>query len=257
LNIYPIKSARGIPLLESEVDSFGFRYDRCWMLINPSGEFLSQRTHPGLALVRPEIEGETLTVTAAGMPPLQLPLQPKDTVRCRIVIWGDVCQASWLGEHAASWFSEVLECSCSLVHMADSIVRPADPGYAPPETRVSFADGFPFLLVSEESLKDLNRRLPQPMSMERFRPNLVIAGGEPYCEDDWRGIRIGEIPLQVVKPCGRCVVTTTDQFTAERGKEPLSTLATYRKRGGEVVFGQYAVHEGIGRLRVGDAVTLQ
>ena len=257
LNIYPIKSARGISVIESEVDGFGLRYDRRWMLINPSGEFLSQRTHPRLALVTPEIEGDTLSVTAPGMPVLRLPLQPKDSVRCRVVVWRDMCSASWLGEEAASWFSEVLACACSVVHMADSVVRPADPDFAPPETRVSFADAFPFLIISEESLTDLNSRLAEPIPMNRFRPNVVVAGGEPYCEDRWRGIRIGEVPMQVVKPCGRCVVTTTDQLTAERGKEPLSTLATYRKRGGEVVFGQNAVHERTGRLRVGDAVTLQ
>jgi uncharacterized protein YcbX len=121
---------------------------------------------------------------------------------------------------------------------------------------VSFADGFPFLLISEESLADLNRRLAYPLPMNRFRPNLVVAGGEPYAEDGWSRMEIGNLRLQVVKPCGRCLVTTTDQDTGERGKEPLRTLATYRKVGSEVMFGQNVVHENIGRLRVGDSVTL-
>jgi uncharacterized protein YcbX len=257
LTIYPIKSARGIPLEESKVDQFGLRYDRRWMVVNPSGEFLSQRTHPRLAMIVPEIHGETLRITALGMPPFELPLHPKDTVRSRVSVWRDICPASWLGAEVAGWFSEFLRCACSLVHMGETVVRPADPAFAPPVARVSFADGFPFLLLSEESLADLNGRLAQPLPMNRFRPNLVVAGAEPYAEDEWRRIEIGGVPMRVVKPCGRCVVTTTDQATAERGKEPLRTLATYRNRGGEVMFGQNVVHEKQGLLRVGDRVLVQ
>jgi uncharacterized protein YcbX len=256
LTIYPIKSARGIPLVESEVDQFGLRHDRRWMVVNPSGEFLSQRTHPRLALIAPVIDGETLRIMAPEMPPLELPLHPKDIVRSRVAVWRDFCPASWLGDNAAGWFSEFLDCACSLVHMSDSVIRPADPVFAPPGTRVSFADGFPFLLISEESLADLNRRLAQPLPMNRFRPNLVVAGGGPYAEDGWQRIEIGGIPIRVVKPCARCVVTTTDQATGERGKEPLRTLATYRNRGGEVMFGQNALHERPGRLGVGDPVVI-
>jgi MOSC domain-containing protein len=257
LVIYPIKSARGIPLDESPVDEFGLRYDRRWMVVNPSGEFLSQRTHPRLALIAPQIEGELLRITAPEMPSLELPLRPTDTVRSRVAVWGDICPASWLGENAAGWFSEFLACSCSLVHMADAVVRPADPAFAPTDTRVSFADGFPFLLISEESLADLNRRLAEPLPMNRFRPNLIVAGAEPYAEDRWHSVEIGAIPMRVVKPCGRCVVTTTDQSTGERGKEPLRTLATYRRQGGEVMFGQNVLHERPGRLRVGDEIVIR
>jgi uncharacterized protein YcbX len=257
LVVYPIKSARGIPLEESQVDEFGLRHDRRWMVVNPSGEFLSQRTHPRLALIAPEIDGQLLRITAPEMPPLELPLRPTDTVRSRVAVWGDICPASWLGENAGGWFSEFLDCACSLVYMADSVVRPANPDFAPSGTRVSFADGFPFLLISEESLSDLNRRLAQPLPMNRFRPNLIVAGGEPYAEDEWQAIEIGPIPMRVVKPCGRCVVTTTDQATGDRGKEPLRTLATYRNRGGEVMFGQNVVHEHQGRLSLGDPVRVK
>jgi uncharacterized protein YcbX len=257
LTIYPIKSARGIPLEESEVDQFGLRHDRRWMVVNPSGEFLSQRTHPRLALIAPVIDGKALRVIAPEMPPLELPLHPKDVVKSRVSVWRDSSPASWLGENAAGWFSEFLDCSCSLVYMPDSVSRLADQAFAPPGTRVSFADGFPFLLISEESLADLNRRLAQPLPMNRFRPNLVVAGAGPYAEDEWQRIEIGGLPMRVVKPCGRCVVTTTDQATGERGKEPLRTLATYRHRGGEVMFGQNVLHERPGRLRVGDAIVLK
>jgi uncharacterized protein len=254
LTIYPIKSACGIPLEASEVDDFGLRYDRRWMVVNRSGEFLSQRTHPRLALITPEIAGEKLRVSAPEMPMLELPLRPKDIIQSRAVVWGDICPASWLGEDAAGWLSEFLDCDCTLVHMADSVVRPADLDYAPPGTRVSFADGFPLLLISEESLADLNRRMPHPLPMNRFRPNLVVAGGEPYAEDGWQRIQIGAVPMRLVKPCGRCIVTTTDQATAVRSQEPLRTLATYRRIRGEVMFGQNVVHEKTGRLQRGDEV---
>jgi uncharacterized protein len=226
-------------------------------VVNPSGEFLSQRTHPRLSLVIPSMEDGELRISAPEMPPLALPLRPTDAVTTRVSIWGQSCAASWQGEDAAGWFSEYLECTCSLVYMPDRVVRPADPTYAPSGTRVSFADAFPFLLISEASLTDLNSRLATPLPMNRFRPNLVVGGGEPYQEDEWSGITVGEIRMQVVKPCSRCVITTTDQNTAERGKEPLRTLATYRRQDGEVMFGQNVVHENQGKLRLGDTVGLR
>jgi uncharacterized protein YcbX len=257
LNIYPIKSARGIALDASEVDEFGLRYDRRWMVVDHSGLFLSQRSHPRLALVVPSIRSDTLQVDAPGMRPLRTPLRPRGSVSTRVTVWDDTCPASWVGTEAAEWFSEVLGTPCSLVHMADEVVRPANAAFASPGVRVSFADGFPFLLISEESLQDLNRRLADPLPMNRFRPNLVVAGGEPFGEDEWGRIEIGGVRLEVVKPCERCLVTTTDQATAERGKEPLRTLATYRKVGNDVMFGQNVVHENTGRLRVGDPVAMR
>jgi uncharacterized protein YcbX len=256
LNVYPIKSARGIALDHSELDEFGLRYDRRWMVVDEAGEFLSQRSHPRMALVAPSIRGELLRIEAPGMTALETPLHPAATVATSVTVWDDTCPATWLGERPAGWFSEFLGTGCSLVHMADQVVRPADPAFAPPGSRVSFADGFPFLLISEESLADLNGRLAEPLPMNRFRPNLVVAGGRPYAEDGWGRIEIGGIGLRVVKPCGRCVVTTTDQSTGERGREPLRTLATYRKVGSEVMFGQNVLHENTGRLRVGDPVII-
>jgi uncharacterized protein YcbX len=257
LNIYPIKAARGIALDQSEVDQFGLRYDRRWMVVDHSGMFLSQRSHARLALVVPSIHGDTLRIAAPGMRVLETPLHPAEAVVTRVTVWDDSCLATWVGEAAARWFSELLGCDCTLVQMADPYVRPADPTFAPAGTRVSFADGYPFLLISEESLADLNRRLKQPLPMNRFRPNLVVTGGEPYAEDGWERVEIGGLGLRIVKPCGRCVVTTTDQATGERGLEPLRTLATYRKMGGGVMFGQNVVHEGVGRLRVGDPVVVR
>lgn len=256
IHIHPIKSARGISLDVSDVDLFGLQYDRRWLVVDQSGLFLSQRNHPRLALVVPSIKDGMLQVNAPGMPTLQTPLHPKASVVTSVTVWDDICPATWVGQQPAEWFSEFLGTPCSLVHMADQVVRPANPAFAPPGVRVSFADAFPFLLISEESLADLNRRLADPLPMNRFRPNLVVAGGEPYGEDEWGRIEIGGIRLQVVKPCDRCLVTTTDQATGDRGKEPLRTLATYRKVGNDVMFGQNVVHENTGRLRVGDVVTI-
>jgi uncharacterized protein len=256
LTIYPIKGARGIPVEQSEVDDFGLRYDRRWMVVNQQGDFLTQRDYPQLALVAPIIGNQTMKVNAPGMPTLELPLSPSDVVRTRVTVWEDSCEASWTGEQSARWFSAYLGRECSLVHMPAGVVRPADETYAPAGVRVSFADAFPFLLISEESLADLNCRLTVPLPMNRFRPNLVVAGGDPYAEDSWGPIQIGEMSLRVVKPCSRCLVTTTDQETGQRGKEPLRTLATYRNVDGKVMFGQNVVHEGTGRLRLGDPLVV-
>jgi uncharacterized protein YcbX len=252
LHVYPIKSAAGLAPAEWPVDERGLEHDRRWMVVDTHGDMLSQRSHPRLALVRPAIGDGTLRVEAPGMPALELPLRPAGGVITSVVVWDDTCAAHWTGERAARWFSDLLETDCSLVHMPDSTLRPVDPDYAPDGTRVSFADGFPFLLVSEESLADLNGRLRSPIPMNRFRPNLVIAGGEPFGEDAMTDFRIAGLRFRVVKPCARCVVTTTDQATLERGQEPLRTLASFRRRNGQVYFGQNVVHHGTGRLRIGD-----
>lgn len=257
ITLYPIKSARGIPFDEWEVDDFGLRYDRRFMLVDPAGLFLTQRDHPRMALISPELADGRLRVNAPGMPTLDVPLEPRPTVATRVSVWEDSCDATWLGEAAARWFSHFLDSPCSLVHMPEDSRRPTNPVYDRTGGRVSFADAFPFLIVSEESLKDLNLRLSSPLPMNRFRPNLTFSGAGPFAEDRWSQIQVGELSLNVVKPCSRCVITTTDQLTAERGVEPLRTLATYRKVEGKVQFGQNAVHLDTGRLRIGDDVVVR
>lgn len=251
LAYYPVKSAAGIQVDSWEVDQFGLRYDRRWMVVDSRGLLVSQRTHPRLALVRPAVHGDRLVLHAPGASPLELSLSPAESVIVRATVWDDTCDAIWLGPGPARWFSEVLGSSCELVYMPDATVRPADPAYAGDGVRVSFADAFPFLVISEESLADLNSKLARPLPMNRFRPNLVITGGEPYVEDTLERFEACGIVFRGVKPCGRCVVTTTDQETTQRGVEPLRTLAKYRKQGGEVMFGQNVVHAGTGRLTVG------
>ncbi|HET6777541.1 MAG TPA: MOSC N-terminal beta barrel domain-containing protein [Gemmatimonadales bacterium] len=257
INIYPIKSARGIALSEWETDTFGLRYDRRWMVVDGSGRFITQRNHPRMALVTVTLGDGVLRIDAPGMPTLETPLHPVAAVLTQVVVWDFAGSSTWLGEEAALWFSRFLGTECSLVHMGDDVVRPANPLFAPEATRVSFADGYPILLISEESLADLNHRLSQPLHMNRFRPNLVVSGAKAYAEDEWKKIQIGGMPLRVVKPCFRCAITTTDQITGERGREPLRTLATYRKVNGEVMFGQNVVHETTGKLRLGDPVLIR
>jgi uncharacterized protein YcbX len=252
IHLYPVKSAAGLAPAEWEVDGFGLRYDRRWMVVDAAGRFVSQRTQPCLALVRPALGPETLRLEADGMPALELPLTPLSTALTTVVVWKDACAAVWLGRDAARWISEVLHADCDLVYMPPSTMRSVDRRYAPLGSRVSFADAFPFLMLSQESLADLNRRLPSPLPMNRFRPNLVIAGGEPYEEDRMTTFSVGMIGFRVVKPCDRCVIPTVDQTSGEaQGPEPLRTLATYRRRDGKVLFGQNVVHQGLGRLRCG------
>jgi uncharacterized protein YcbX len=175
-----------------------------------------------------------------------------------VVVWRDECEAIPQGHDAAGWLSEFLETSVELVRMDDRFKRTVDPNYAVRSSdEVGFADAYPLLVLSEESLEDLNARLETPVPMNRFRPNIVVRGGGPYAEDQWRRVQFGEVSAAIVKPCARCAVTTVDQQTAERGKEPLRTLATYRhdpER--DVLFAQNAIHAAPGTIRVGDAVTV-
>lgn len=250
IHVYPVKACGGLSPAEWPVDAFGLRNDRRWMVVNLAGRFLTQREAPRLALIRPALETGGLVLRAPGMTELRLPLVPATRERVSVQVWGDATEGVPVSPEAAQWLTRYLGALARLVWMPDDIVRPTDPAYAD-GYRVSFADGFGFLLISEASLADLNRRLEAPLPMNRFRPNLVVSGTEPFAEDAWREIRIGGLALRLVKPCGRCVVTTTDQETAERGQEPLRTLATFRERDGKLMFGMNVVHRGTGRLAMG------
>ena len=254
LHLYPVKSCGGLGPLEWTVDRCGLRHDRRWMVVTPDGMMVTQREVAALALVRARIEPSRLVLEAPGRKPLATPIEPQGGRPQAVVIWEDRVEA-WLPDPAADrWFSEFLGMDVALAFFPDSAMRPVDPDYAPERALTAFSDGFPFLLIGEASLSDLNSRLPAPLPMNRFRPNLVVSGSSPFAEDGWRRIGVGGLVFEVVKPCLRCVVTTTDQETAERGLEPLRTLATYRRLGHGVAFGQNLVHRGEGVLRVGDEV---
>ena len=253
LHVYPIKSCGGLSPADWDVDDFGLRYDRRWMVVTPEGDFITQREQPRLALVRPELSDGSLVLRAPGMTELALPLVSAARERIKVQVWGDITEGVPVSPEAAQWLGRFLGEPVQLVWMPQDVIRQTDPAYALGH-RVSFADGFGFLLIGEASLTELNRRLEKPLPMNRFRPNLVVSGSEPFAEDDWRELRLGALELTVVKPCARCATTTTDQDTAERGVEPLRTLATFRRRNGQVMFGQNLVHRGTGRLAVGASV---
>ena len=258
INVYPIKSAKGTSLRRGVVTATGLAHDREWMVVDEAGRFVSQREEPRLCLIQPTLEAGGLTIGAPGMDDVSLPLDdPTGDVR-RVRVWGDEVEAEAAPEHVSQWLSEFLGARRSLVRMPPSTVRAVDPDFAASGDRVGFADAFPFLIVSQAALDDLNRRLvasgSPALPMNRFRPNLVIANCEPFAEDAWRRVRIGNIAFRVVKPCARCVITTTDQATGAVGREPLRTLAAYRRHGTKVLFGQNACHDETGELRIGDLV---
>lgn len=256
LNIYPIKSTRRIALDASEVVAAGLPWDRRWMLVDGDGRFITARQNPRLALVETSFEGDHLRVSAAGFETLSLALAAAGGERINVTVWRDSLSAPRVSAQADAWFSRYLGFDCALVRMNDDMVRPVNPDYGRAGDRVSFADGFPLLVIGEASLADLNTRLARPVSMRRFRPNLVVAGGEAYAEDRWRRIRVGEVEFEGVKPCSRCVFTTIDPDTGEKDPElePLRTLGTYRRRDNAVFFGRNLIPRRTGTLRVGDPV---
>jgi len=227
------------------------------MVVDETGEFVTQREHHRLALVSPRLlDDGLLELSAPGMPLLTVtPAVRQD--RVDVSIWSDRCAAIDEGESAAEWLSAFLEMRCRLVRFPEDVTRRVDPEYAGPNDQVGFADGFSFLLTSCASLDDLNQRLAAPLLMNRFRPNIVVSGGNPFQEDRWKRIRIDDIAFAVVKPCARCVTTTVDQQTGEASREPLRTLATFRNVPGRgVMFGQNLIHDQSGVLHVGAEVAV-
>jgi uncharacterized protein YcbX len=256
LTSYPVKSARGIALPTGEVDATGLGHDRSFMVVTRDGTYLTQRELPRLALVHTAFQGDDLVMGLPSGEDLRIGLTRAKGVPIPVRVWDDHTVALDQGDDAADLLTAHLGVACRLVRKDPAAIRPADADYAP-GAEVSFVDGFPFLLTTEASLADLNARLPRPLPMERFRPNLVVTGSEPFAEDDWRVIRIGDVVFDVVKPCARCAITTVDQQTGKRdGAEPLRTLGTFRRGRKGVLFGQNLAHRRQGTLRVGDEVVV-
>ncbi|GGK66971.1 MOSC domain-containing protein [Rufibacter glacialis] len=256
--IYPIKSLGGISLTSAEVEERGLQYDRRWMLIDDSGIFLTQRKIAEMALLQVALSPEGLLVTHKSrvLAPLLVPYEANSTRSTLVTIWDDICFAFIVSPEANAWFSEALGINCRLVYMPENSIRLIDPNYAKHNEKVSFSDGYPFLIIGQESLNDLNARLTDPVPMNRFRPNFVFTGGQPYAEEQWKTFKIGNVLFYGAKPCGRCNVTTIDQDTAQAGKEPLQTLASYQSKGNKVIFGMNLIGLSTGTVAVGDPISV-
>jgi uncharacterized protein YcbX len=262
LFIYPVKSCRGLALTSAEVDAHGLVGDRRFLVVTPEGQFLTQRQLPRMALIETGLTATSLTLASPNHGEIRVPLAANTGTR-RVTVWRDTVDADDCGDEPAEWLTRVLGQPLRLVHMGAKYHRPVRPSKAQPGDVFTFADGYPFLILSEASVAHLNDRIEEtgadPVPMNRFRPNLVVAGCEAFAEDAWPRFRIGGVVFRNAGPCARCVITTTDQFTGERGKEPLKTLATFRRVPADptdVNFGINLIHETKhGTLRLGDAVT--
>lgn len=258
IHVYPVKSLSGIALTESRITPLGLEHDRRFMLVDEAGRFVSQREIPAMTQLGTAISGEYLTIfhrknTAERV---EIPLRPtaSDLEKLRVQVWSAKCAARLLHPDLDAWFSDQLGQRLRLVYMPDTTRRRTSHLYAPGH-HVSFADGYPVLLIGQASLDHLNSRLAQPLPMNRFRPNLVFTGGQPHEEDELGEFSIGAARFRGVKRCGRCTITTTDQDTGQRAAEPLKTLATYRRHGNRIVFGENLVWLGGGDVvKIGDEI---
>jgi uncharacterized protein YcbX len=226
------------------------------MLVDKKGDFVTQRQYPQLALLQVSLSKTQLEVVSKGDPSQRIAfdLGLVSDQELQVSIWGDQVLARVVSAELSRWFSDFLQMELDLVVMPESSQRKMDPRYAVQGESVSFADGMPYVMIGQASLDELNQRLEVPISMDRFRPNLVFSGGEAYAEDQFKQLQIGEVEFQVVKPCARCVLITVNQQTGEKGKEPLATLATYRTVNNKIYFGQNAVALAPGIVRVGDPI---
>lgn len=266
IHVYPVKAMRAVDLGESAVEPWGLAGDRRWLVTDSGGRFISQREEPRLALVSARYgqPGQDLAITlsAPGQPALRVeaPSAAGGAELTEVSVWRSHLLAAAAGPGADEWVSAYLGRPARLVHLDDPRRRPVDPDYGAPGDTVSFADGYPLLVTTTSSLEALGKWLAddgeEPVPMTRFRPNVVVAGTEAWDEDNWRQIRIGAVSFRVAKPCGRCVVTTTDQETGQRGSQPLKMLGRKRRLGSDLVFGQNLIPDGPGTIRAGDPVEI-
>lgn len=262
INIYPIKSLGGISVNEAKIERRGLEFDRRWMLIDKDNKFLTQREFPKMATINVGIVENTLQVSSDNEK-LRVPFGIEKKQTEKVAIWQSKCLAEIYEKSVNDWFSDILQTNCRLAEMPEETRRKVNYFYAVnKDDHVSFADAYPFLLIGENSLEDLNKRLEKPLPMNRFRPNFVVSDSEAFAEDSWKKIKIGESNFHVVKPCARCVITTIEQNTGEKqGVEPLKTLASFRipKRSikKNILFGQNLIAENAGEIiKIGDKIEI-
>lgn len=258
LFIYPIKSMGGVQITSGEVTDRGLKFDRRWMLVDDKCAFITQREFPQMAVLKVRLGKDFLTVSDgySNDSDLVIPLDGFDNGQVKVTIWNAVCDAMQTSKFVDQWFSDILKITCRLVYMPDKSMRPVDTtsGYAPKGKFTSFADAYPFLLLGQESVNDLNARLETQVSITRFRPNLVFSGGHAYIEDQIEEFEINGIKFLGLENCARCSIITINQENSEINKEPLKTLSAYRKKGNNVFFGRNVVHSGTGKISVGDEI---
>jgi uncharacterized protein len=258
VHIYPVKGGRAVDLTESAVEPWGLAGDRRWLLVDSDCRFISQREHASLARLAVRYgPGAGISVSSDGLAPLYVPV-PEPAELLKVSVWRSTVLASAAGPAADAWFAAYLGEPARLVYLDGPTRRAVDPEFGKDGDVVSFADGYPLLVTNTKSLEQLGEWLTadgeRPVPMNRFRPNVVVAGEEPWAEDRWRRIRIGDVSFRVAKPCGRCVVTTTDQATGVRGTQPLKMLGARRRFGTDLVFGQNLIPDSPGLIRIGDPV---
>ena len=257
LFIYPIKSLGGISVDKAYVTDRGFKYDRRWMLIDENNQFISQRQIAAMSLIKVALSGNNLLVTypaKKGSITISTTCLTEDFINVRI--WDDYCAAQLVSAEADQWFSDMLEVNCRLVYMPDKTLRRVDPEYAPGHSYTSFSDGYPFLIIGQSSLNQLNGWMEEQLTISRFRPNIVFSGGTPFEEDTMAVFTIGNITFRGVKLCARCVITTIDQVSGQKNREPLASLSKYRAKNRKVYFGQNLIHKGNGVIKLGDPISL-
>ena len=255
--IYPIKSLGGISLQQSKVLEKGLVHDRRWMLVDEFGQFLTQRVYSQMALFKLSFENQGLKITFGNNTNHLSFTNPSPIDLMKVTIWDDSVLACEVSTAHSEWFSTLLRMKCKLVFFPEGNSRPVDPTYKVNDEQVSLADAYPFLIIGQSSLDNLNEKLQEPLPMNRFRPNLVFSGGAPHEEDTWRDFTVGSNRFVGVKPCARCVLTTVNQDPAEKGVEPLKTLATYRKQENKILFGQNLIALDHNTISVGDTITVQ
>lgn len=255
LSIYPVKSCRGVNQTSTLFEDFGLQNDRRWMVVDEHGVMLTQRKLSRMCLIQPTVTDTGLVLSASTMDDLHVDV-PLPGQTNKVKVWHDECQAYDAGDTAANWLSQFLSTICRLVYFPADEHRQVDLNYAKEGDKTAFSDGFPLLLISQASLDDLNSRLEAPITMSRFRPNIVVEGCQPYEEDTWKKIQIGDITYRIVKPCSRCLIPSINIETAEKEKEPSKTLISYRKRDDKVFFGQNVIAEMNGQIDVGMTVNI-
>jgi uncharacterized protein len=263
--IYPVKSLAGIALTEAIVEEKGLKYDRRWVIVDENNKFINQRTYPKMALIHLELEIENdvlkaivFSIKTNEKPDYRLinpEVTEKDNKQAKVQVWDDIVDGIVIKNDINDWLSDILGTKCKLIYMPNESRRMVEKDYAiTGQETTSFSDGYPYLIIGEEALKLLNSKLAKPITINRFRPNLVFKGGQPHEEDEWKNFNIGNTAFVGVKNCARCVMLSIDPLTAEKSSEPLKTLNGYRSRNKNIYFGQNLLVTKFGKIAVGNSI---